>query len=437
MTEYKKLIAGFGIQEGMVFSWDGKRAYGAGLTELSEKACDGGADEILIYDRAVTDEDHEASIGAIRRMAREVDAPVFAGGCIKRLEDVKKYLYAGASAVFLNAGCREQADLIKEASERFGSEKIGLWLPGPSWLSRGAEYKALGASFFIVNTGSFAPSFQELEALEENGGSCLIAAGLVQEAGQLAESLRHTFSCDFIDGAVLTLAETRTDEVMEVKQKLKDRGIPVSVFESSLSWEAFKTDEKGLVPVIVQDYKTQEVLMLAYMNEEAFLKTLATGRMTYFSRSRQTLWLKGETSGHFQYVKSLKIDCDQDTILAEVKQVGAACHTGNHSCFYTSLAEKEYRESNPLKVFEDVYQVILDRKANPKEGSYTNYLFDKGLDKILKKLGEEATEIVIAAKNPDTEEVKYEMADFLYHMMVLMAQRGLSWEEITQELANR
>ena len=107
------------------------------------------------------------------------------------------------------------------------------------------------------------------------------------------------------------------------------------------------------------------------------------------------------------------------------------------SCFYTSLAEKEYRESNPLKVFEDVYQVILDRKANPKEGSYTNYLFDKGLDKILKKLGEEATEIVIAAKNPDTEEVKYEMADFLYHMMVLMAQRGLSWEEITQELANR
>ena len=175
----------------------------------------------------------------------------------------------------------------------------------------------------------------------------------------------------------------------------------------------------------------------AYMNEEAFDNTLATGRMTYFSRSRQAQWVKGETSGHFQYVKSLKIDCDNDTLLATVKQIGAACHTGNRSCFYTTLAEKEYKETNPLKVFEDVFNVILDRKKHPKEGSYTNYLFDKGIDKILKKVGEEATEIVIAAKNPDPEEVKYEISDFLYHMMVLMAEKGVTWEEITEELANR
>ena len=138
-----------------------------------------------------------------------------------------------------------------------------------------------------------------------------------------------------------------------------------------------------------------------------------------------------------QYVKSLKIDCDNDTILASVKQVGAACHTGNRSCFFTTLAEKEYKETNPLKVFEEVFGVILDRKEHPKEGSYTNYLFDKGIDKILKKLGEEATEIVIAAKNPNPEEIKYEISDFLYHMMVLMADRGITWEEITEELANR
>ena len=177
--------------------------------------------------------------------------------------------------------------------------------------------------------------------------------------------------------------------------------------------------------------------MMAYMNEESFQATLASGRMTYFSRSRQKLWLKGETSGPFQYVKSLKIDCDNDTILAAVKQVGAACHTGSRSCFFTTLAEKEYKETNPLKVFEEVFGVILDRKEHPKEGSYTNYLFDKGIDKILKKLGEEATEIVIAAKNPNPEEIKYEISDFLYHMMVLMADRGITWEEITEELANR
>lgn len=159
--------------------------------------------------------------------------------------------------------------------------------------------------------------------------------------------------------------------------------------------------------------------------------------MTYYSRSRQTLWLKGETSGHYQYVKSLSLDCDNDTMLAKVAQVGAACHTGAKSCFFQTLTEKEYKENNPLKVFEEVYGVIRDRKLHPKEGSYTNYLFDKGIDKILKKLGEEATEIVIAAKNPNPEEIKYEISDFLYHMMVLMAEKKISWEDITEELANR
>ncbi len=136
-------------------------------------------------------------------------------------------------------------------------------------------------------------------------------------------------------------------------------------------------------------------------------------------------------------MKSLRLDCDNDTILAKVRQVGAACHTGARSCFFKTLTEREYKKTNPLDVFEEVFDVIKDRKEHPKEGSYTNYLFDKGLDKILKKLGEEATEIVIAAKNPNPEEIKYEIADFLYHMMVLMADRGISWEEIMEELANR
>ena len=136
-------------------------------------------------------------------------------------------------------------------------------------------------------------------------------------------------------------------------------------------------------------------------------------------------------------MKELSIDCDNDTILAKVSQVGAACHTGHQSCFYRDLVKKEYDNTNPMKVFEDVYGVIKDRKDHPKEGSYTNYLFDKGIDKILKKVGEEATEIVIAAKNPDPEEIKYEVSDFLYHVMVLMVERGVTWEDITKELAQR
>ena len=192
-----------------------------------------------------------------------------------------------------------------------------------------------------------------------------------------------------------------------------------------------------MIPVIVQDYKTNDVLMLAYMKEEAFYTTLSLSKMTYYSRSRNELWTKGMTSGHYQYVKALSIDCDKDTILAKVSQIGAACHTGKRSCFYTDLVKEEYKEKNPLEVFENEYNIILDRKLHPKEGSYTNYLFDKGIDKILKKVGEEATEIVIAAKNPDPEEIKYEIADFLYHMMVMMVDKGITWDEVLEELSQR
>ena len=211
----------------------------------------------------------------------------------------------------------------------------------------------------------------------------------------------------------------------------------VSPDEELVLFGKLKKDSNGLVPVVVQDYRNEEVLMVAYMNREAFENTVRTGRMTYWSRSRSELWLKGLTSGHFQYLKELRVDCDNDTLLARISQIGAACHTGNRSCFYRSVLKKDTPHKNPMKVFEDVYGTIEDRKAHPKEGSYTNYLFEKGIDKILKKCGEEATEIVIAAKNPNPEEIKYEMADFLYHMMVLMAARDITWDDIAQELANR
>ena len=160
--------------------------------------------------------------------------------------------------------------------------------------------------------------------------------------------------------------------------------------------------------------------MMAYMDREAFDKTAETGIMTYHSRSRNELWVKGLTSGHFQYLRELSCDCDKDTLLAKVVQIGAACHTGSRSCFFNEMVRHEYETKDISKVLSSLYDVVIDRKAHPKEGSYTNYLLDKGIDKILKKCGEEATEMVIAAKNPNAEELKYEIADLLYHMTVLM-----------------
>lgn len=197
-----------------------------------------------------------------------------------------------------------------------------------------------------------------------------------------------------------------------------------------------KFDEKGLVPVITQDVATKKVLMLAYMNLESLTKTIETKQVHYYSRSREKLWLKGETSGHFQNVVEITFDCDMDTILIHVNQVGSACHTGEKTCFYTNLdGEKPFEHNKDMMSL--VYDVIIDRRENPKEGSYTNYLFDKGIDKMLKKVGEESAEIIIAAKNPDNNELVYEIGDMMYHVSVLMAERGILWEDIYKELDKR
>ena len=190
-----------------------------------------------------------------------------------------------------------------------------------------------------------------------------------------------------------------------------------------------------LIPAIIQDYKTKEVLMLAYMNEESLAKTLETGMTWFYSRSRQELWNKGATSGHVQKVIKIDYDCDEDTLLVYVDQIGAACHTGNRSCFYRTLAENgDVPETNPLLSLE---QVVEHRKTNPEEGSYTCYLFEKGLDKILKKVGEECAETIIAAKNDNMEDLTGEIADLMYHLTVMMSCRELPMSAVMDELEKR
>ncbi|MBQ3226095.1 MAG: bifunctional phosphoribosyl-AMP cyclohydrolase/phosphoribosyl-ATP diphosphatase HisIE [Clostridia bacterium] len=202
-----------------------------------------------------------------------------------------------------------------------------------------------------------------------------------------------------------------------------------------------KFDEKGLVPAVAQDYISGKVLMVAYMNEESLRMTIETGKATYFSRSRQELWVKGAHSGNLQIVKEILVDCDQDTLILKVDPQGPACHTGHATCFYRKIKDgalvEDERDSASLAVLKDVYDVIRGRKEHPVEGSYTNYLFEKGIDKQLKKIGEESAEVIIASKNPDVSELQYEASDLLYHLMVVMVERGLSWEDLARELDGR
>ncbi len=195
-----------------------------------------------------------------------------------------------------------------------------------------------------------------------------------------------------------------------------------------------KFDEKGLIPAIVQDHYTKQVLTLAYMNAETLALTIAEGRTVFWSRSRQEIWRKGETSGNVQRVVSITADCDADALVVEVVKDGPACHTGAESCFFQPVYVSE-----ELKQFtyEGLYELIKGRKTAPKEGSYTTYLFDKGLEKILKKVGEECTEVIIAGGKRDKEETVFEISDLCYHVMVLMVELGISVEDITRELEKR
>ena len=194
-----------------------------------------------------------------------------------------------------------------------------------------------------------------------------------------------------------------------------------------------KFDANGLIPAIIQDHYTKKVLMLAYMNAESLDITIKEGKTCFYSRSRQELWRKGATSGNYQNVVSIRTDCDKDTLLIDVIKDGPACHTGNETCFFNDIVES----NDEAFSYEGLYDMLVGRKINKKEGSYTTYLFEKGIDKILKKVGEECTEVIIGAKGGDKAETVYEIADLLYHITVMMIEMGISLDEVTAELAKR
>lgn len=195
-----------------------------------------------------------------------------------------------------------------------------------------------------------------------------------------------------------------------------------------------KFDDRGLIPAVVVDAVTKQVLTVAYMNEESLRISMAEGRTCFWSRSRQELWRKGETSGNVQHIVSITADCDADALVVVVEKDGPACHTGSDSCFFRPVWHSDTLQDFSL---QGLYDLLSDRKATRPEGSYTSYLFDKGIDKILKKVGEESTEVIIAAKADDRKETVYELADLAYHAMVLMVQMGISVEDVHRELASR
>ena len=402
---------------------NGENELPANIIMQAEQYCFAGADALFIYNYSKMEKEREEFLAALKQIAAKIDIPFITGMYVGRFEDAKKAFYTGAEQVVVKYEICPAEAVLKEVTGRFGADKIVVEIDGDIDFDKVPfPVDTLLIKHVDMDAG--------LERKCSNAGKQIIIRDSLLR-NDLESLLRLPNVCGVSTNYFLD------KEIFKIKMNMKQAGIEMNTFESAMDFSEFKTDEKGLIPCITQDYKTGEVLQLAYMNQQSYEATCSTGKMTYFSRSRQELWCKGETSGHYQYVKELRLDCYHDTVLAKVHQVGAACHTGARSCFFNELAKKEYNNTNPLTILNEVFATIEERKAHPKEGSYTNYLFEKGIDKILKKCGEEATEIVIAAKNPDAEELKYEIADFLYHMMVLMAECGLNWDDVVKELANR
>lgn len=427
----------------------------ADILKDAQRVEEGGADEILLWDgRKSFSGREEDLIRLLTEISGAVDTPLLVYQEYARFEDIKKIIYAGAAKTVMNPLEGGGIETLKEGVARFDTANvIGTFLTVPKEaLPDDKEFREIvsgtGCRRWLFDADCRKKYADAVKALDLDmivfekqpegspapGGD---GTDLHEIIGDFVNTLSDSLADPYVSGAVWRALPGKSGNIYELKKALQSREIGVSLFESALPFSAFKLNGEGLIPVVVQDYKSGKVLMLAYMNEEAYGETIRSGRMTYYSRSRKCLWKKGETSGHYQFVKSLDIDCDADTILAKVRQIGAACHTGSESCFFTNLAKKEYAHVNPAAILQEIMATVADRKENPKEGSYTSYLFDKGIDKILKKVGEEATEIVIAAKNPDASELKYEISDFLYHMIVLMAERGVTWDEIFAELAKR
>ena len=372
--------------------------------ELAEYYTRSGADELVFYDITASAEGRGLFPDILRRTASRVFIPLTVGGGINTLEDFDRVLKCGADKVSVNSGAIRNPDLIRQAALRYGSQCVVL----------SADVKRVDGQFRVFGR----------HCLRRRGAGGGLCPALPDPArgGRGPGGLGVPFWRDCHSPPEGPAAAGG------------DFGAIRLGGTTMIDMEKLKFDEKGLIPAIVVDGTSGQVLTLAYMNRESLAISIREERTCFWSRSRQELWRKGETSGAVQHIIDITADCDCDALVIRVNKEGPACHTGAESCFHNLLFESR---ENAAFSLQGLMELLQGRKDQPQEGSYTSYLFDKGLDKILKKVGEEATEVIIAGKAEDRKETVYEIADLAYHVMVLMLQLGISLEDVGRELASR
>lgn len=392
-----------------------------------------GIDELIYYDIKASIESRAIFLDQVKILGEKLKIPFTVGGGIRQIQDIEEVLAAGADKVSINSAAIDNINIIKEGSEKFGSEKIVAAI----------DVKKIGQSWKVFKAGGQVETDKDAlewaKELEENGAGEVCINSIDQDGMKngfdlkLMEELKKTVQIPLIASG----GAGSFEDFKKVFELGIEKALGASIFHYDLiDIVALKNyiqmDFSSLIPTIVQDFRSGEVLTLAYSNQDSFTKMLETKTTWFYSRSRETLWNKGEESGNFQKVKGIYLDCDYDTILVKVEPLGPACHTGEESCFFRKISSTDFESGILVKE----YDLIQERKKNPQEG-YTDYLFREGLDKILKKVGEEATETVIASKNSGRNELIYEISDLFYHLNVLMVEKEIKIEEVLQEISSR
>ncbi|HEY4602425.1 MAG TPA: imidazole glycerol phosphate synthase subunit HisF [Cerasibacillus sp.] len=442
-TKTKRIIPCLDVDHGRVVK--GKKFKSlkdiADPVELARKYERQGADELVFYDITATTEKRGIFLDIVKQVRSAITIPLTVGGGIRTVKDIEAVLQAGADKVSINSAAVKHPDLITEAASRFGNERIVLSFDAKKVGKR--EWK-------IFTDGGLAET--ELMAVDwaregEKRGAGEIVVNCMDEDG-----VRNGYEIELTEMIakavdIPVIASGGAGEMKHFKEVF-ERGISgalaasvfhyddINITDLKLFLAGINFPEDGLLPAIVQDVDTKDVLMLAYMNEAALRKAIETKEAWFFSRSRQELWHKGATSGNKQVVRGIQYDCDGDAILLQVKRLGPACHTGEESCFFKSLIQGS-EELKKEEVLSQLVETIKERQNNLDSDSYTAYLFREGLDKMLKKIGEESSEVIIGAKNRNKQEVIWEIADLVYHMLVLMTYLDIDVKDIKQELKKR
>lgn len=400
--------------------------------EISKIYQEQGADEIVLLN--IDGKNQDLFYKILEQVATQIVAPITIGGGIYNLQDFEKAFACSAAKVSINTAAVQNPTLIKDASDKYGKRIVvaidakrvgngynvfiqgGKEDTGLDLITWAKKCESLGACEILLTSmdGDGTQNGYDIEmtkAVVDSVKIPVIASGGCGKALDIVNVFEHTKCSAALAASIFHYGKV---SIQDVKKQLAES-------ESIID---------GLIPAIVQDFYTGRVLMLAYVNQESFEYMKKHGETCFWSRSRQELWHKGATSGNVQKIKHMAFDCDNDTLLLQVEQIGdAACHTGSFSCF----AE----EHGDFYMLERLQAQIKDRSQNPTEKSYTNYLLEKGVDKICKKVGEEAAETIIAAKNNDTAELTEEISDLMYHIMVLMFEQGLTIEDIRAKLVQR